>query len=87
MTLNPKNTADSLPKKRGQLRKNDPLDEKTLHKVVINLKIQDFIKTQEQVQKHEEIKHAKKRKAALVQKDNKQQDKKQRRGKANKKTN
>lgn len=53
---NLKTTADLLPKKREQPTKNNPLDRKTLHKVVINLKIQNFVKIQEQVQKYEEKK-------------------------------
>ncbi len=71
VTSNPKTTVDLLPKKRGRPRKNNPLDGKTPHEVVINLKTQDFVKVQEQVQQHEEGKQAKKHKAALVQKDNK----------------
>ncbi len=86
VTLNPKTTADSLPKKRGRPKKNNPLDRRTPYKIVINLKIQDFVKAQEQIQKHEEGKLATKRKAALVQRDNKQQGKRQRQVKANKKT-
>lgn len=56
VTPNPKTIADLIPKKCGRPRKNHPLDGKTPHKVLINLKIQDFVKAQEQIQKYKEVK-------------------------------
>lgn len=71
VTPKPKTIADLLLKKRGRPKKNNLLNRRIPHKVVINLKTQDFVKAQKQIRKHEEEKQANKCKAALVQRDNK----------------